>query len=153
VDIVVNEGVPLDVPIIFYGGGLTGHPVELFVWLETIDSSSKAYFAPGGWILFNDYSELSPIGQVSSMIEYAYVLWEAVPSVSNLPSELLLSICLDGVVDGKLLNGVNTEGSHCAQRKIIYQPCEGSGIYVYDNADNPVDEISESVEAGNSIYL
>lgn len=152
-DITINEGDPLDVPIFFAGGELTGKPVELFVWKEDVEEPSiKEYLAEGGWAGFTGYPSMEAVGQLSSMIEYIRIVWRAFDNTAGM-SSFNLYVCIDGSIDGQLPAGADTSGASCGVRKINIIPSSGgncTGLYVYNTSGGAVSSINETLEKGKT---
>ncbi|MEW6569611.1 MAG: hypothetical protein AB1390_00330 [Nitrospirota bacterium] len=142
-EIKVNEGNPLDIPIFFTGGTCAGKPVELFVVKQDIETSHKEYYSAAGWIAFEDIASVRPALSLSSMIEYAYIIWQAMEDTTGVePFDIV--ICMDSVVDEVL-----TEGASCGRQAINIvegeeppPPPVCSGLYISPPS------ISETVTRG-----
>ncbi len=153
-DITVQEGGPIDVPIFFYGGELTGQPVELFVWVEgpVENPINRLFLGPGGWQQFYSYGEMQPAASVSSMLEYANVTWRMIESVPQGTPSFILNICMDPNVDGQLTEGIETPGAICGRRIVNVVPVPAptcNGLYVYSGSTE-VPQISKTVNEGQS---
>jgi len=140
-DITVYAGQPLDIPIFFLGGSNSGKPIELFVWIEGLQSGTKFYDSSSGWVLFTDLANLGPLLSVDSMIDYAHIVWPMLNSTSGVES-FKLSICMDSKVDGLFTLDTSTCGEGVVNIVTPPQNCEGFTVAPAS--------ISESLQRGGS---
>ncbi|MFA4919653.1 MAG: hypothetical protein WC581_10430 [Thermodesulfovibrionales bacterium] len=140
-DITVYAGQPLDIPIFFLGGTNSGKPIELFVWIEGLQSGSKAYYSFSGWVPFTDLANLGPLLSVDSMVEYVNIVWPMLNSTSEVES-FKLSICMDSKVDGLFTLDTSTCGERVVNIVTPPQNCEGFTVAPAS--------ISESLQKGGS---
>ncbi len=140
-DITVYAGQPLDIPIFFLGGTNSGKPIELFVWIEGLQSGSKAYYSSSGWVPFPYLANLGPLLSVDSMVEYANIVWPMLNSTSEVES-FKLSICMDSKVDGLFTLDTSTCGEGVVNIVTPPQNCEGFTVAPAS--------ISESLQRGGS---
>jgi hypothetical protein len=113
VDIVINEGEPVDVPIFFKGRLYVNKPVGFYIFKEDLITQAKAYLSPTGWVSFTDNSEVRNFASLDSMVEYANIVFRAFDNTWGMNS-ILLSVCIDPNLSGQL-----TEGADCSQRAVL----------------------------------
>ena len=119
--IIVQRGMPVEVPIFFVGGTCTDKEVELFVF-RVEEQGLFVCFGPEGWE--NDYAmaleDFKTFCNVPSLPEYIYLSWEAFEDTQSL-SDFDLWVCVDDQVDG-----TPTENSvYCGHQSIIIKDDDG----------------------------
>lgn len=147
-DITVTEGSPVNVPIFFVGGSFTGKPIELFVWKEPQQGGSgdKSYVGTNGWTTYTDFAtEVKPALSISSMIEYAYVVWPAFGSSTGM-SSFKLSICLDSSVNDAFDNA----SVACGTRNINITTGSGNTTPICSSLSVSPASITETLTVGGT---
>lgn len=113
--IVIERGMPVEVPVFFVGGTCVDKEVELYVF--RVDTEENVFcFGPEGWE--SDYAmaleDYKPLCNVPGLPEYIYLRWKAFEDSQSL-SDFDLWVCVDDQIDG-----VPTENSiYCGHQLIM----------------------------------